>query len=167
MSQKPVAVFLYYLHKLSALSERARDMDDGELLQARLAPEMFPLGQQITTAVSFAPRTLCPLAKLEVPDLGCAGTFAEIRALIQRTEDFIRQIPESAFADFEAREVTVTAGFAERVFTGDDFLDLYGVPNFLFHYAMAYAILRAAGIPVGKGDFDGFHEYPVGFSFPA
>jgi uncharacterized protein len=41
-----------------------------------------------------------------------------------------------------------------------EFLLQYGLPNFLFHVTTAYAILRAQGVPVGKGDFDGFHAYP-------
>jgi hypothetical protein len=27
------------------------------------------------------------------------------------------------------------------------------IPNFNFHVSMAYAILRAKGVPVGKGDW--------------
>jgi hypothetical protein len=44
---------------------------------------------------------------------------------------------------------------------------MYAVPNFLFHYAMVYAIARQAGVPVGKSDFDGYHRYPPGFTFAA
>jgi hypothetical protein len=39
------------------------------------------------------------------------------------------------------------------------------VPNFFFHYAMVYAIARQAGVPVGKADFDGYHDYPPQFAF--
>jgi hypothetical protein len=28
---------------------------------------------------------------------------------------------------------------------------------------MAFAILRANGIAIGKADFDGLHDYPEGF----
>jgi hypothetical protein len=37
------------------------------------------------------------------------------------------------------------------------------MPNFLFHASMAFAILRANGIEIGKADFDGLHDYPPGF----
>jgi hypothetical protein len=30
---------------------------------------------------------------------------------------------------------------------------------------MVYAIARVSGIPLTKGDFDGIHTYPTGFSF--
>ncbi|WP_232461250.1 DUF1993 family protein [Cellvibrio sp. PSBB006] len=36
---------------------------------------------------------------------------------------------------------------------------------FFFHLSMSYAIARQAGIPLSKADFDGYHSYPVGFSF--
>jgi hypothetical protein len=48
---------------------------------------------------------------------------------------------------------------------GHEFIELYIIPNFLFHLSMAYAIARAEGIAVSKGDFDGFHSYPEGFCF--
>jgi len=41
----------------------------------------------------------------------------------------------------------------------------YAMPNFFFHLCMAYALLRAQGVPLGKPDFDGWHRYAPGFSF--
>ena len=57
------------------------------------------------------------------------------------------------------------AGFADLEQDGASFLHLYGMPNFLFHVTMGYAALRAAGVALGKADFDGFHDYPAGFAF--
>ena len=67
---------------------------------------------------------------------------------------------------FPARQQFATAaGFAVLEQTGLEFLQLYGLPNFFFHMTMGYAALRAAGVPLGKADFDGFHFYPEDFSF--
>jgi hypothetical protein len=30
---------------------------------------------------------------------------------------------------------------------------------------MAHVALKRAGVPLGKADFDGLHDYPEGFSF--
>jgi hypothetical protein len=30
---------------------------------------------------------------------------------------------------------------------------------------MAHVALKQAGVPLGKADFDGLHDYPAGFSF--
>ena len=71
-------------------------------------------------------------------------------------------------AEFEGAETRVIrhqAGFAVLEQTGVDFLHLFGLPNFFFHMTMGYAALRAAGVPLGKADFDGFHAYPADFRF--
>ena len=65
----------------------------------------------------------------------------------------------------EGRVIAHRAGFADLEQDGATFLHLYGMPNFLFHVTMGYAALRAAGVPLGKADFDGLHAYPEGFSF--
>jgi hypothetical protein len=62
--------------------------------------------------------------------------------------------------------VRTTAGFAGLALPGPEFLQLYALPNFFFHYSMVYAIARQAGAPIGKADFDGYHAYPPGFEFP-
>ena len=65
----------------------------------------------------------------------------------------------------EGRVIQHRAGFADLEQDGASFLHLYGMPNFLFHVTMGYAALRAAGVALGKADFDGSHDYPPGFAF--
>ena len=38
-------------------------------------------------------------------------------------------------------------------FSGADYLTGFALPNFFFHVTTAYAILRAAGVSLGKPDF--------------
>ncbi|WP_188150086.1 DUF1993 family protein [Teredinibacter waterburyi] len=59
----------------------------------------------------------------------------------------------------------VEACFANIEFNGNDYFMMYTLPNFLFHYNMVFAILRKSNITIGKADYDGFHQYPQGFSF--
>ena len=40
-----------------------------------------------------------------------------------------------------------------------DYVARFALPNLLFHLAIAYAALRAGGVPLGKADFDGLHRY--------
>ena len=40
-------------------------------------------------------------------------------------------------------------------FTGEVFLKGFSLPNFFFHCTMAYALLRAGGVELGKMDFLG------------
>jgi hypothetical protein len=51
----------------------------------------------------------------------------------------------------------VTFKLSERAlpFTTEDFLMSFSLPNFYFHAATAYDILRHKGAPLGKRDFLG------------
>ena len=57
-----------------------------------------------------------------------------------------------AFEGVEGKEVELMGKFK---FTGVSYLQEFATPNFFFHETMAYAILRKAGVPVGKWDFLG------------
>ncbi len=43
----------------------------------------------------------------------------------------------------------------ERHFVGTSYLLTFALPNFFFHVATAYDILRHKGVPVGKSDYLG------------
>lgn len=59
--------------------------------------------------------------------------------------------------DFEAAATqTITNPRWEgRVMTGHDYFMEHVVPNFFFHASHTYAILRHAGVPIGKRDYLG------------
>ena len=157
-----VPVFRHYLARLQGLLDRAAP--HGAVLTARLAPDMFTCGQQIATATGFALRIPFPLAGLPVPAQpdpppDRAGLVVRIAA----AQAALADLDPAAFAGAEARRIRHLAGFAELDQSGADFLHLFGMPNFLFHTSMAFAILRANGIEIGKADFDGLHDYPPGF----
>lgn len=150
-----VPVFRHYLERVSLIVERAGQAAMG----ARIA-DAFPAGQQFGTAAGFALRVACPLAGREVPDLPAAlgPRLAVARAVLGAMKP-------AEFEGAEARLIRHRAGEAWLEQEGAAFLHLYGMPNFLFHLTMGYAALRAAGVALGKADFDGFHAYPPGFAF--
>jgi hypothetical protein len=155
MYNASVPVFRHYLARVADLAERAGP----EALEARLA-DAFPAGQQFAVAAGFALRVACPLAGREVPSLP--------QALGPRLAVARAMLGAMAPADFEGAETRIIrhrAGFAELEQTGAEFLHLYGMPNFFFHLTMGYAALRAAGMRLGKADFDGFHSYPEDFHY--
>lgn len=101
----------------------------------------------------------------ELP-VGDGKSFAGLQERVAGTLHFLGTIREEDMAAADTLTITTTAGFAERTFSAPDYVLHYAMPNFFFHLTMAYAILRAQGVPVGKQDFDGYHEYPAGFRFP-
>jgi len=155
MYQASVPVFRHYLSRVSDIVAVAGP----DALDARIA-DSFPARQQFATAAGFALRVACPLAGREVPDLpqGLGPRLAVARAMLGA-------MTPAEFEGAETRVIRHQAGFALLEQTGAEFLHLYGIPNFFFHLTMGYAALRAAGVPLGKADFDGFHSYPADFRF--
>lgn len=159
-----VPVFQHYLDRLEGLVDRVQGRE--AMLAARLAPDMFTAGQQIASAVGFTLRISYPLAGRVRPvdsDLGLDRIGLLRRIVVAR--DGLAGLDPAAFAGAEGRRITHRAGFAELDQSGADFLHLFGMPNFMFHTCMAFAVLRGQGLEIGKSDFDGLHDYPHGFRF--
>ncbi len=163
----PSRVFLHYLDRLDHLLQRVAAFDPA-VAGNRLHPDMAPLLQQARTAIGFTLRVGCPLAGRDIVSFqGEDFTLDGVRGELAQAAAWLAALPADAFDGLAGVQVDTVAGFAGLRFDGPDYFLLYGLPNFFFHYGMAYAIARQAGVPVGKADFDGFHAYPAGFSFPA
>lgn len=161
-----VPVFERYLDRLAHLVDVARShtqahhLDPAAMLAARLAADMLSYSKQVEIAANFALRTCFPLAGEQVPPYGeFPDTFDGLRERIARAKALIGSLEPEAFRDAEVRLIEDRAGNAVVRLEGAEFLSLYALPNFFFHFTTAYAILRAAGIPLGKEQFDGFHFY--------
>ncbi len=163
-----VPVFVDLLDRLAAMLDRAEAVL-GEGLEAGLmqrpAERMFPAGQQIATAVQFTLRIAYPLAGRRAPELRDRIDAAGLRARIAGAKALLAALDPGEFAGAEGRVVRFQAGFADLELSGEDFVFRFGLPNLHFHQAMAHLALKQAGVPLGKADFDGLHDYPAGFSF--
>jgi len=156
------------LGRLAGMLARIGDWPEdrqAELLSSRLAPDMLNFTDQVRTAVQFTLRTTLPLTGQAVPAIPAGQRdLADLHARIAAARTALA-LRDDAFAGSAERVITERAGFATLEMTATDFLFRFGLVNFHFHLDMAYALLRAAGAPVGKADIDGLHDYPPGFSF--
>lgn len=161
----PTKVFLHYLGKLHKLLNQAELFKD-DIAGNRLHPTMAPMLQQAKTAIGFTLRTCCPLAGREIISFGDEeDTWQSVFAELEATVDYLSAIPDQDFEGIETARINTAAGFADLAMSGWDYYLMYSLPNFFFHYSMVYAIARQAGVAIGKADFDGYHKYPLGFSF--
>src|SRR5215475_12429868 len=158
-----VDVFAHSLSSLSVLLEKgaahaaAQKFDPSVLVNARLAPDMFPLSKQVQIACDLAKNSVARLAGLEPPRFeDNEKTIEELRARISRTVDYLKGIPASAFEGAEDRDIRVPAGPEKFLdFKGLDYIQRWVLPNVFFHITTAYAVLRHNGVDVGKRDFLG------------
>ena len=166
--QNPTETFIYYLGRLQVLLDKIEKFCEGNtnILNARLHDDMLPLINQITATANFALRGCCPLAGRTIVSFQQnQSSFSALRQCIADTIAYLTDIPLTEF-DRPATEVLrEQAGFTQVALQRDKFLQDYILPNFYFHISMVYAIARSRGIPLSKQDYDGYHQYPEGFSF--
>ena len=151
-----VPVFVNSLTDMRAwLDKAASEGDEATLLEARLAPDMRPLPAQYQMASDSAKNALARLTGTTAPSMpDTEASFAELKDRCDRTIDYLKGFDAAALEGSEDREVLLTFpnGTGYR-FRGADYLTSFALPNFLFHVTTAYAILRNAGVSLGKPDF--------------
>jgi hypothetical protein len=162
MYQASVPVFLQMLNNLSAILDKAEafaaegKIDEGVLLGWRLAPDMFAFTRQVQIVADFAKGTTARLAGAEVPKYADDETsFAALKQRIAKTVAFVQGFKAAAIDGSEDRDISLTVGGQDMHFKGQPYLLHFSLPNFYFHAATAYDILRACGVDVGKRDFIG------------
>lgn len=173
MSQNPTPIFIHYLHQLEKMlikievyNQSNFEKSNNTILTERLSPDMLPLINQVRTTINFSLRASCPLSGIELVKFDNEQEdFSGLKMQIRETIDFLTSIKDEQFASNSAPFVQEKAGFNQLALPKEDFLNLYALPNFFFHLAMVYAIARTYGVPLSKVDYDGYHQYPAGFSF--
>jgi hypothetical protein len=162
MYEASVPVLLNFLKGLSAILRKAeghctaKKIDPEALLKARLFPDMFHLTKQVQLVSDFAKGIGARLAGIANPSFADEEkTFDELQARIAKTADFLTSLKKEQFADAVTRTVTIKVGGNDMNFSGGEYLMGYGLPNFYFHLATAYNILRHNGLELGKKDYMG------------
>ncbi|HEY1630745.1 MAG TPA: DUF1993 domain-containing protein [Rhizomicrobium sp.] len=139
------------LRNLSAILDKAADRP--ELIDARLAPDMYPLAQQVRIACDHAAGTAAQLfgATADLP-AGPDRSFAEMKARIAKTIAIVEAAGPAAGAEDKAIEIPLMDDLVLPV-NGAQYVQAWAFPNFYFHVVTAYDILRANGIQIGKRDY--------------
>lgn len=138
----------------------------------RLAPDMLNLSQQVEVLSDGVAGTLAHLGGrlddpaagrifnraeaalrvTELPDL--AAALALMQPAMQALQDWHPGAAVAWLADTTQPVIVSRPGHVRR-FERATFLWDYVLPNALFHATMIHALLRHAGVPLGKDDFAG------------
>ncbi|MGK2909609.1 MAG: DUF1993 domain-containing protein [Sphingobium sp.] len=128
-----------------------------DILNARLADDMLPFAYQVKAATvhsigaingvhsgSFSPdRTPFP------------SSFEALKALVETALVGLQAIAPQDMEELVGRDMLFVLGERRMEFTVENFLLSFSQPNFYFHAATAYDILRSKGLSIGKRDFLG------------
>jgi uncharacterized protein len=132
-----------------------KSFDPNTLLAARLAPDQYPLVRQIQTICDSAKFMASRLTGKDAPKH--PDTEATVDELKARIKSVVAYLDTFKAADFEGSEKRkIVLPFLEgKHLLGSDYVTEMALPNFYFHCATAYAILRHNGVELGKRDFIG------------
>jgi hypothetical protein len=162
MHQASAPRFANILRNLSAILDKAqahceaKKIDPAALLQARLFPDMFAFTRQVQIACDSAKGAVARLAGVEIPKHeDTEQTFAELKARVAKTIDFVQSVGAAGIDGSEGREIVLKMRSGDVKFNGMQYLLGHAFPNFYFHVTTAYNILRHNGVELGKRDYIG------------
>jgi hypothetical protein len=144
----------------------AHNNNPEDLLAVRLAVDMFPLGTQVRFAAFLAQEAVYRLRQQDTPAELLAirthgatkpdqpGTLADLRAILADALAFLQTVGETEldFAADRPLSHTLPMGMVFDM-TGATYVRDWALPQVSFHVDMAYALLRSAGVPLGKKDY--------------
>ncbi|MBF0504161.1 MAG: DUF1993 domain-containing protein [Candidatus Omnitrophica bacterium] len=150
------------LNNLSGVLKKAeahalsRKIEPEVFINARLAPDMFPLSRQIQIVSDVVKGAGARLAGVEIPSYpDTEKTFPELYARIEKTIEFLKKFKAEQINGSEERLITLKMGGKEASFQGQPYLLNFVLPNLYFHASIAYAIIRHNGVDIGKKDYLG------------
>jgi hypothetical protein len=153
--KKALTQLLHIMEK-GVASAKARNFDASVLVNARLAPDMFPFVKQIQLTSDFAKNSMARLAGIDPPKFEDSETTMEdLVARVKKTLDYVGTVSAAALEGSETRDIKIPLRDRTLEMKGLPFLQNWALPNFFFHYVTAYNVLRNNGVDIGKRDFLG------------
>jgi uncharacterized protein len=154
-----IPVFIQHLNGLNTVLDKAdtwaaaRKVNETDLLNI----DMFNLARQVRAATDHAANAAGRLSGKELLKFANdETTIAQLKDRIAKTIDYLESIKQSEIDGTDSKEISITFPSGQtRQFTGQSLLLGNSLPNFYFHAATAYDIIRQCGVEIGKRDFMG------------
>lgn len=147
------------LTTLRHILEKARfyageqDIPEQEILNWRLVEDMFPLWRQAQIVAIFGARWPYRAAGLgEIDEFEQEMDFDQLFSLIADSQAKLSHLRPEQFDRRGNEPFTLSLGVIEPTMPLEQWVTGFATTNFYFHLSIAYAILRARGVPLGKPD---------------
>jgi hypothetical protein len=133
---------------------RAHNIAEADMLEWRLIGDMQPLRFQLAVVCNFSQQWPARVAGLEVPpDVGDQLDVAGFRAALAASRAWLEARTPEQFAGRDDVPLTYTIGNGMTpTLPSAQWLTVFATTNLYFHLSMAYGILRARGVQIGKAD---------------
>lgn len=126
-----------------------------EIFEARLREDMHPFPFQVRAMKRHSAGAIVAAeAGQFVPDPSPLPTdFASLHKMLADAVDDLRKVTPQQLDAIAGKVVSLPA--INKKFTVEKLLLSFSIPNFFFHTATAYGLLRSKGVPIGKADYLG------------
>ena len=127
------------------------------LVQESFWPDMKPLQFQIQSVAHHSLGAVEGVRRGEFspPPPIPAQDYAGLLAMVAAAKAALEAVTPEEVEGFMGKEVWFRAGERQLPFTAENFLMTFSLPNFYFHAATAYDILRSKGVPLEKRHYLG------------
>ena len=143
-----------WLTKATAHAQ-AKKFEPSVLLEARIAPDMFPLLRQVQFTCDAAKFAAGRVANKEMPSFpDDEKTFEDLHARIAKTIAYLDTFTEADFAAADKHTLALPRWEGKSMIAAEYQVE-HATPNFFFHATTTYLLLRHNGVDVGKRDFLG------------
>jgi hypothetical protein len=143
-----------WLDAASAFAKE-KSFDSSVFLELRLAPDQFAFARQVQSACDTAKLAAARLSGQEAPKHpDTEKTIDELHARVKSVIAYLDGITAGQLEGAASRVITQPR-WEGKTMTGANYFLEHAQPNFFFHMAHAYAILRHNGVNVGKRDYLG------------
>lgn len=156
-SQRQIIAAVKALVARAAAHCAAKGESDAALVEARLAPDMLPFGYQVKAVAEHSRGSIEGVrAGVYSPSLDpWPDSFAGLTAKLDDADAFLAALDPAEVEGFVGQDMRFEFRDSRMPFSAEHFLLSFAQPNFYFHAATAYDILRAQGLAIGKRDFMG------------
>jgi len=139
----------------AAAHATTKKFDPNLYLGFRLAPDQFAFVKQVQAVCDTAKLAASRLTGKDAPShADTEQTVDELRARVRAVIAYLDGLSAADFSEAATRAIT-TPRWEGKTMTGANYFLEHAQPNFYFHLAHAYAILRHSGVALGKRDYLG------------
>jgi hypothetical protein len=139
----------------AAAHAKAKAFDPNVFLGFRLAPDQFAFARQVQITCDTAKLAAARVAGKDAPsNPDTEQTIDELRARVKWVVGYLDGFAAKDFEGAEGRTVTQPR-WEGKVMSAPAYFVEHALPNFYFHLAHVYAILRHNGVDIGKRDYLG------------
>jgi uncharacterized protein len=158
-----VTGFLQTLGAVSGFLEKGRahlieaGKDPDAFVETQLHGDMLPFRFQLVSVAHHSRGAIegCKAGVFLPPPASEGLKYADLQARVTEAIAYLKALTPEEVNGLDGRDVIFQLGERQLPFTADGFLLSFSLPNFHFHAATAYDILRQAGAPLGKRDYLG------------